>query len=512
MDRRRGVLRTARTTAFCAALLVAGCGSDSQTSTVATTNARGTLIQNPPIRLASADATTLAAQVGGTTLGPELLQLAGTPTCGVDLYYFEYWTVGAKNEPATASGALMVPNGSAAQCSGARPIVLYGHGVTTDKAYNIADITDPSNLDGPVAAVVFAAQGYIVVAPNYAGYDISSLSYHPFVVADQNAKDMIDALTAARAALPNTFTPGTTDSGQLFLAGYSEGGYEAMATLRELQAESKSVTATAGMSGPYALEAFGDATFYGAVFFGSTFFAPMIVNSYQNAYGNLYTSLTDIYEPQYTTGIVTQLPSTLSTTAIIENGGLPQSALFSNTPPETGNPTLDAALAVPSNPLYAAGFGPSNLITNNYRLSYVLDAVAHPDGAVPTPEPGVPLSATAQQPLRAGLRLNDMRNGAWVPMSPVLLCGGDQDPTVFFPVNTGTMAAFWGSLPTGLVTVLDVNATPIAGSPSAPLQQAFQEGIAGILASGGEQTVIEEYHDFVRPFCAVAARSFFSQF
>ena len=97
-------------------------------------------------------------------------------------------------------------------------------------------------------------------------------------------------------------------------------------------------------------------------------------------------------------------------------------------------------------------------------------------------------------------------------MSPVLLCGGDQDPTVFFPVNTGTMATFWGSLPMGLVTVLDVNATPIAGSPSAPLQQAFQEGIAGILASGGEQTVIEEYHDFVRPFCAVAARSFFSQF
>lgn len=513
--RRTGSLCAARWGPVCAALALAvlsGCGSDTQTSAVATSNARGTLIEDPPIRLASADAATLAAQLGASTTGSLVLQVAGAPVCGVDLYYFEYWTVGAKGEPTTASGALMVPTGSGAQCSGARPIVLYGHGLTIDKTYNIADITNSSNLDGPVAAAVFAAQGYIVVAPNYAGYDISSLSYYPLLIADQNAKDMIDALTAARTALPHTLTPSTTDSGQLFLSGYSEGGYEAMATLRELQAEGKPVAASGLMSGPYAPEAQGDATFYGSVFFAATFWAPMVINSFQNAYGNQYTSLTDIYEPQYTTGLVTQLPGTLSETAIIENGGLPESALFSNTPPETGNPMLDAALAVPSNPLFASGFGPSNLITNSYRLSYVLDAVAHPDGAVPTPEPGAPLSATAQQPLRAALRLNDMRNGSWAPMSPLLLCGGDQDPEVFFSLNTETMASFWGALPAGLVTVLDVNATPVPGSPSAPLQQAFQQTIAGILASSGEQTYVEEYHDLVRPFCAVAVRNFFSQF
>jgi hypothetical protein len=515
MVRRRGVLCAAPWCSLCAALvamLLSGCGSDTQTSAVATSNARGMLIEDPPIRLASADAVTLAAQLGALSAGALVLQVAGTPTCGVDLYYFEYWTVGAKNEPTTASGALMVPTGSAAQCAGPRPIVLYGHGLTIDKTYNVADITNSANLDGAVAAAVFAAQGYIVVAPNYAGYDISSLSYYPLLIADQNAKDMIDALTAARAALPHSLTPSIADNGQLFLAGYSEGGYEAMATLRELQAEGKSVTATAGLSGVYAPEAQGDATFYGSVFFAATFWAPMVINSFQNAYGNQYTALTDIYEPQYTTGLVTQLPGTLSESAIIEDGGLPESALFSNTPPVTGNPMLDAALAVPANPLFAAGFGASNLITNSYRLSYVLDAVATPDGAVPTPEPGVPLSASAQQPLRAALRLNDMRNGSWAPMSPVLLCGGDQDPEVFFSLNTGVMASFWGSLPAGLVTVLDVNATPVPGSPSAPLQQAFQQGIAGILATGGEQTFIEEYHDFVRPFCAVAARNFFSHF
>ena len=31
-------------------------------------------------------------------------------------------------------------------------------------------------------AAVFAAQGYIVVAPNYAGYDGSTLDYHPYLM------------------------------------------------------------------------------------------------------------------------------------------------------------------------------------------------------------------------------------------------------------------------------------------------------------------------------------------
>ena len=54
---------------------------------------------------------------------------------------------------------------------------------------------------------MFAAQGYIVVAPNYAGYDISTLGYHPFLNADQQSGEMMDILAAARTALPNTLAP-----------------------------------------------------------------------------------------------------------------------------------------------------------------------------------------------------------------------------------------------------------------------------------------------------------------
>src|SRR5712671_7501799 len=211
-----------RLVAVSAALVLAACGNDSPTSTIDTTStARGTLIEDPPLRIASLDAPTLNAELMASAAGQQLLLVAGAPACGVDFNYFHYWTVGGMNETATASGALMVPTGGAG-CTGARPIVLYAHGTDTNKNLNLADITDPTNTEGALIAATFAAQGYIVVAPNYAGYDISTLGYHPFLDAAQQSGEMMNILTAARTALPKTFASATSDSGKLFVAGYSE--------------------------------------------------------------------------------------------------------------------------------------------------------------------------------------------------------------------------------------------------------------------------------------------------
>ena len=38
----------------------------------------------------------------------------------------------------------------------------------------------------------------------------------------------------------------------------------------------------------------------------------LLITSYQNAYGNLYSSTTEVYEAQYATDIETLLPSTTS--------------------------------------------------------------------------------------------------------------------------------------------------------------------------------------------------------
>ncbi len=349
-----------------------------------------------------------------------------------------------------------------------------------------------------------------MVAPNYAGYDTSSLPYHPFLNADQQSKEMIDALAAARSALPHTMSSATSDNGKLFVTGYSEGGHVAMATHKALQAASATVTASAPMSGPYALEAFGDAVFFGNVNVGSTVFTPLITTSYQKAYKNLYAATTDIYETAYATGVDTLLPSATPLDTLFANAKLPVSALFNSTTPSTGNPTLDGYLAIPANPVFASGFGASNLVTNAYRVSYALDAIANPDGAVPAPQAGVPVAAAPMNPLRMALKTNDLRN--WIPHSPTLLCGGGQDPTVFFSVNTVTMQTFWSALPPGLVTVLDVNGAVGANDPFAAVKVGFQTALAELLASSGQTAVVESYHSSVAPFCTVAVRGFFEQF
>ncbi|GAC1303545.1 MAG: hypothetical protein NVSMB10_05700 [Steroidobacteraceae bacterium] len=517
------------------AALAGACGSSSQTAASSPSTAPGTLAIDPPFRIASLSAAALAAELSASPSGSALLTLAGAPACGVDFYYIKFWTLGGAGETTESSGALMVPTG-AAGCSGPRPIVLYAHGTNTNKALNIADITDPTNGEGVLVAAMFAAQGNIVVAPNYAGYDISTLGYHPYLDAAQQSGEMMNILTAARTALPATFGGATRDNGRLFITGYSQGGYVAMATQRAMQAAGLTVTAAAPLSGPYALEAYGDAIFFGSVALGSTVFAPLLTTSYQHAYGNIYTATTDIFSQTYASGIATLLPSSTPVGTLLSQGLLPELALFDSTTPIVNVPgqaalsaQLTAALAVPSNPanpetpLFAAGFGTPYLITNDYRVSYAIDAASDPDGAVPSAKPGAPLAAAPPtQTLRLALYKNDLRNGHWSPTSPTLLCGGDLDPTVFFSVNTQTMAEYWSGLAPGLITVLDVSAAP--SGPFAAIQAGFATSQADLLvyygsAAGGSlspaaaaRQLIQGYHTNVAPFCALAARSFFSQF
>lgn len=509
--------------AFGAALLVAACGGgDGGPLGTQTANpARGELMQNPPPRITSMSKEDFTAKLQATSSGQGLLQLAGTPTCGVDVQYIKYGTVGGKGEATDASGALMVPTGSDAKCTGARPIVLYAHGTNITKRYNLADFSDSTNpafSEASLLAAMYVAQGYIVVAPNYAGYDSSSLSYHPYLNADQQSKEMIDVLAAAKTALPKLLSP-TTASAKLFITGYSQGGHVAMATHRAMQAAGIPVTASAPMSGPYGLAAQSDATFYGNVNAGGTIFTPMIFTSYQKAYGNLYNSPADIYEAKYATGIETLLPGADDFTTVVTSGKLPQLALFSSTPPAPGfagitPPTGTGA----TDALFAMGFGSSNLINNQTRLSYLMDAMANPDGVVPAFTTGA-AAANPKNPLRIASKLNDLRG--WSPQAPVLLCAGSGDPTVFYSLNTALMGALWApQVAAHLVTVLDVDSL---GSSSGPGTDPFYAAKAGFAqtkaatanAAGPDAAaaVTAAYHGgLVPPFCNAAARGFFSQF
>ena len=234
------------------ATLLGACNFGSSTpgssSTMPPAPRRGQLVANPPTSTGTYGPSALTRLLAGNSTAAQFLKLSTSLACTVTVYHFEYYTVGAKAESTQASGALMIPSGTASGCTGPRPIVEYAHATTPDKTFNIADLSRADNDEGLLLAAAFAAKGDIVVAPNYAGYDTSTLTYHPYLVADQQSKDMIDALAAARTALGGSLAPPSTDSGKLFITGYSQGGFVAMATARAMQGAGETVTAAAPMS------------------------------------------------------------------------------------------------------------------------------------------------------------------------------------------------------------------------------------------------------------------------
>jgi hypothetical protein len=502
------------------ALLVAGCDSSNDGDGDDGGSAgptRGELLDTPAVLVGTATAAQLLERLSGSDI-LALLPVADSMVCDVAVHRIHYRTVGGRDEDTTATGALMLPTGTDARCAGARPIVLYAHGTATDEAFDLTNINESENAEALYLAAFFAARGYIVVAPNYAGYAGSALDYHPYLVAEQQSKDMIDALTAARSALPTTSAPNTTDAGRLYLTGYSQGGYVAMATQRAMEAAGQTVTASAPLSGPYAMSAFVDSVFFGRVPGGATVLGTFLFTAYQKTYGNIYASATDLFEPQYADGIESLLPADKPRSQLYADGDLPQDAFFSSTPPDPAfaditPATIPAELAA----LFARGFGEDHLTTNSFRLSYLQDAQANPDGAWPdttTTEP----PANPGLPLRQLLKQNDLRN--WTPKTPTLLCGGHSDPTVFW-LNTQAMQAYWSThAPTAPVTFLDVDAVPDSGDPYENLKHDFgvakdlvaAAAVAQGASDGGAAEVLSVYHaGLVAPFCLQAAQSFFQE-
>ena len=414
--------------AIASSLLLVGCNDDD--------NDR--FVESPSSSASAKFVKTFTANDINSSLG---LGSSATPAakCGVTIEKVSYDTKGAADEDTNATAALMLPTGDAAECKGDRPVLLYAHGTTTDKGYDFAQVGNTKNPavgEANLIAANFAAQGYIVVAPNYAGYDDSKLDYHPYLVAQQQSTDMVDALDSARSIIERKKRANDAnyskidDSGKLFIAGYSQGGYVTMATARLLEAQKKAVTAIAPSSGPYALAAFGDEIFTGNVNIGASRFAPLLGIGLQAKYGNIYTKKSDIFLDKYADA---QLPSNTPFGELVQAGKLPNNALFQKSP---SDPRL-AGLAQGKLFSILGGYDETDyLIKTEFRAAYVADTQKNPDGLTLANGNNLP-AANPQNNLRKALKDNDLRG--YVPTMPTFICGGNQDPTVYFDTNTGSM-------------------------------------------------------------------------
>lgn len=520
--------------AIASSLLLVGCGDDNER-----------FAESPSSSASAKFVKTFTANDINSSFG---LGSTATPVakCGVTIEKVSYDTKGAADEDTNATAALMLPTGNAPECRGDRPVLLYAHGTTTDKGYDFAqvgNIKNPAVGEANLIAANFAAQGYIVVAPNYAGYDTSKLDYHPYLVAQQQSTDMVDALERARSIIERKKRANDAnyskidDSGKLFIAGYSQGGYVTMATARLLESQKKPVTAIAPSSGPYALAAFGDEIFMGNVNIGASRFAPLLGIGLQAKYGNIYNKKSDIFLEKYADA---QLPSDLAFGELVKAGKLPNNALFQKNP---SDPRL-AGLSPGKLFSILGGYDETDyLIKTDFRAAYVADAQKNPDGLWADNGNG----RTAVNPennLRKSLKDNDLRG--YVPTMPTFICGGNQDPTVYFDTNTGAVVkllqAEVAKNPAKKIniTVLDVDADNKADRPDKEtftligqasmnkwdavavkdrVQTNFSNSVKKIkddaAPQGGVASLLAFYTNYhgglVSPACTEATREFFNQ-
>ena len=434
------------TLALAATFFLAACGGGGDDR-----QARGTLIT------ARTSASHAPADVDAATVADGLLQIAAAAECGVTISHLDYVTRDPQGAPATASAAVMVPTGSGANCTGPRPVLLYSHGTTTLKSYDMAN--PKATPEARLIEAFFAAHGYIVVAPNYLGYDTSSMAYHPYLNAEVQAADMIDGL---RAGLAQVAAAGVAQASKaLFISGYSQGGHVAMATHKVLERDHAgefTVTAAAPMSGPYNLVQFGDTVTSpsGSVNIGGELFMPYLLRSYQNSYGGIYNSPSDVYRSPFDKTAPTIFPTDVPVATLMAQG------------------------ALPNDPNFRWLFGTGGLLTDTFRAGY------------PTSN------------FRQALQTNTLLG--WSPKAPVALCGGASDPTVYYTNTTSMQADF----ATRGIAVPAWNLEDRGSLPAGTRYSEVYDGFQLAKLAAGANAPSKYHGELVPPFCSALVRGFFA--
>lgn len=162
----------------------------------------------------------------------------------MSLYRIVYET-NYKGVDILVSGLISVPEGIE------NPPLLSAHHGTI-----FANNAAPSNVivnlasGGILGYELFGAAGYITFVADYIGYAESDGVQHPYYDKDLTASTIIDMIIAGREFLDQE---GITYKDDLYLMGYSEGGFATMATLQALESPSdtlnyniKAVAAGAG--------------------------------------------------------------------------------------------------------------------------------------------------------------------------------------------------------------------------------------------------------------------------
>jgi hypothetical protein len=226
----------------------------------------------------------------------------------IDMQKVTYQSTGADGKVHSMTGLLILPK-SILGGKPSVPILMYQHGTEVYRPFSpsqyLVHQDRPKDYPEVMVASAIAATGYAVALVDYEGMGDNTDS-QPHVIGATLAQQVVDLLKASRDIVAGTNSPCTWNS-QLFLMGYSEGGYATMAATRDLQlnhAAEFTVTASAPLSGPHDLSGVMRGVLLSDSTFKSPYFAPLFITSFNYAYGgqtNLFSPGSAMLAPFNTT-------------------------------------------------------------------------------------------------------------------------------------------------------------------------------------------------------------------
>jgi predicted esterase len=210
------------------------------------------------------------------------------PTYGVEIIELIYKTIDAQGNLIDASGVVVKPIADETF-----PLISVHHGTQTKK-----DAVGSENYFNAFEGIIAASVGYVASQPDYLGFGVSSDMFHPYLHEETSASSSIDMIRATKQYCEEN---GIQLNDQLYLAGYSQGGYVTMAAHKEIERNLSNefiITASAPMAGPHDL--LGTALF---VTQDNEYPRPSFISFIVLAYNDVYQwdRIDDIFKDPYNT-------------------------------------------------------------------------------------------------------------------------------------------------------------------------------------------------------------------
>ena len=203
--------------------------------------------------------------INSSTMQDTVTALApGKPAFGIKGYRVVYSTKNERGEDLKVSGLITVPvpsqlilDGLAAQGkSYSMSIVSNQHGTIFPDVEAPTSSIIATGRPTSIGTLFSSVGGFVTIQPDFIGFGESVSEIHPYLLEKSSASTVIDMIEAAIKFGNDNALP---LNGQVYLTGYSEGGYMTLAAAEEIEKNHPEISlkGVAPMSGPYDLNLTG---------------------------------------------------------------------------------------------------------------------------------------------------------------------------------------------------------------------------------------------------------------